>query len=240
MQNDVLPTYSVRASKKARYLQLRIRSTGLEVVIPRSLRLTENEIKQFVFEKKPWLDKHAEILSKIQIDNGIHAPPESVFFRCANERWHILYRETSAKRVKLTEGDDQQILIEGAISNQTLCVTILKYWIKKKSSIFLENRLKQLSEIFQMPFSMFAVRDMQSRWGSCSSQKKISLCTNLVFLPAHLMDHVLLHELCHTKYMSHGKRFWGLLERVDPNARKHARELREASQFIPNWLHKRS
>jgi predicted metal-dependent hydrolase len=88
----------------------------------------------------------------------------------------------------------------------------------------------------QLPFESFAVRDMKSRWGSCSSQKKITLCVNLVFLPTYLIDHVLLHELCHIKYMSHGKRFWSLLERFDQNAKKNNNELKRAAECIPRWL----
>jgi len=62
-------------------------------------------------------------------------------------------------------------------------------------------------------FQKIAIRNASSRWGSCSSLKHISLNLHLMRIPLHLREYVILHELCHTLEMNHGKGFWELLNR---------------------------
>lgn len=236
MLTDALPHYSVRASKKARYLQLRIRVTGLEVVVPVKMRVTERDIHRFLIEKKAWIEKHSSRLLVSDIAQTVEALPQMLFFMSINETWQVRYQTVERSRMRLTLLETQQIVLEGAVCERERCVRLLKRWLKQKAESVLKSRLLQLAERVGFSFTLCAVRDMSSRWGSCSSQKKITLATNLIFLPAPLIDHVLLHELCHLKYMSHGKRFWQLLERFDPNARTHNRQLRNAAEWIPRWL----
>jgi predicted metal-dependent hydrolase len=44
-----------------------------------------------------------------------------------------------------------------------------------------------------------------------------------MLLPAHLVDYVILHELCHTKHMDHSEKFWALMQQVTNNQSKQLR-----------------
>lgn len=57
-----------------------------------------------------------------------------------------------------------------------------------------------------------SVRNTVSKWGSCSVRNDISLSLHLMRLPDHLIDYVILHELCHTVHKNHGPQFHKLLE----------------------------
>ena len=67
----------------------------------------------------------------------------------------------------------------------------------------LSKRLAALAARYGFSYTRVTVRDMRTRWGSCSSERRISLALSLMTLPEHLIDYVLLHELCHTVEINH-------------------------------------
>ena len=88
-------------------------------------------------------------------------------------------------------------------------------------------RLSQLAARHGFQYNKVFIKNNVSNWGSCSSLKNINLNLRLVTLPPELQDLVMLHELCHLKYLNHGKEFHALLERVCPEHKTLARQLKE-------------
>ncbi len=54
-------------------------------------------------------------------------------------------------------------------------------------------------------------RDMRRKWGSCSSVGNVTLSARLTWLPAHLAEYVVLHELVHLRVFNHGKEFKAMM-----------------------------
>jgi len=97
--------------------------------------------------------------------------------------------------------------------------------IRAQEALF--DRLVHFSKEYKLPYNRAAFRCQKTKWGSCSSQKNISLNVNIAFLPEHLQDYILLHELCHTRHMNHSSDFWAQLdEYCDGNAKQYAKELK--------------
>ena len=96
----------------------------------------------------------------------------------------------------------------------------------------LPARVQNLAALHGFQFGRLTFRDNVSRWGSCSSRGNISLNIRLATLPDHLVDYVILHELCHTVHPNHSPRFWNLLRRVCPNAREARAQLRQYNTII--------
>ncbi|WP_321333819.1 SprT family zinc-dependent metalloprotease [uncultured Bacteroides sp.] len=84
--------------------------------------------------------------------------------------------------------------------------------LRRNAKIILPPRLYMLAEQHQFQYESVKINSSRGRWGSCSARKGINLSCFLVLLPRHLVDYVLLHELCHTREMNHGERFWTLLD----------------------------
>jgi len=100
--------------------------------------------------------------------------------------------------------------------------------LRRKAQAVLPARLAKLAELHGFQYSGVKIRKSRSRWGSCSTKKAINLSLYLMLLPEHLIDYVLLHELCHTVRMNHSPAFWALLDRCTQNkAKELRREIRK-------------
>ncbi len=94
-------------------------------------------------------------------------------------------------------------------------------------------RLAVFSERYELPYNRAAFRCQKTKWGSCSSRDNISLNINMVYLPRHLQDYLLLHELCHIRHKNHSKDFWALLDcYCGGKAKQYAKELRNQGMKI--------
>lgn len=104
---------------------------------------------------------------------------------------------------------------------------VIEESLRKNAKVILPSRLEHLSKQSGLPYKSVKINSSQGRWGSCSARKDINLSYYLVLLPSHLIDYVLLHELCHTREMNHSERFWELLNRfTNGNAMALRNELR--------------
>lgn len=84
---------------------------------------------------------------------------------------------------------------------------------------YLPERVRQLADQHGFTFRRLFIKDLRSRWGSCSMVNNINLALQLMRLPDELIDYVILHELVHTRVKNHSASFWKLLDRVSGDAR---------------------
>lgn len=91
---------------------------------------------------------------------------------------------------------------------------------------YLPQRVAVLAENFGLNYRDLAIKNMTSRWGSCSGHNNINLNLHLIRLPEELIDYVILHELAHTKEKNHGKSFWDFLVKILPNAKELNKKLK--------------
>ena len=75
------------------------------------------------------------------------------------------------------------------------------------------------------------MKDLSSKWGSCSSLQNINLNWQLIFLEESLIDYVIIHELMHLREMNHSPRFWNWVGKYYPDYKK-ARKLLKDRQWL--------
>ena len=99
--------------------------------------------------------------------------------------------------------------------------------LRKEAKRTLPARLDALAVKHGFRYAAVKINKSRTHWGSCTSRKNINLSLYVMFLPEHLVDYVLLHELCHTGEMNHGDRFHALMNSLmHAKATLHRQELR--------------
>lgn len=98
--------------------------------------------------------------------------------------------------------------------------------LKEKARELVKIKVELFNRLYNFPVGKISIRNQKSRWGSCSRQGNLSFNYRILFLPSHLQDYIVVHELCHIRELNHSKRFWNLVAQTTPDYREHKRELK--------------
>ncbi len=225
------PIYNLRISKKAKRVYIKIfPHRGLEIVVP-VRQQARFIVADLLAEKKSWIEKH--------LANVMPKPLERISklsLLAIKQHWQIVYIPTNSQQIRhiIAPGTDSNVLtLYGNVQDIQRTNLWLKQWLKKLAQQHLCPWLQKLSTQHKLVFNKSAIRAQQTLWGSCTAQKNISLNYKIVFIPPQYAEHIMLHELCHTKYLDHSKRFWDLLTSLDPETERHNRAIRTGDQFVP-------
>lgn len=223
---------ALHRTARAKKVRLTVDRRGLVVTVPRSFRYQR--------ELEPLLDRHLEwILRSIEKfgpkpKDALSSPvpvPGRVSFPALDEEWSV--ELSGAPRLHVSVAARTIWLPKDA--SRTEALVALRRWTRLRAKDALTPLLLELADEQGARVARVAVKDMRSRWGSCSSKRNINLNARLLFLPPDLVRHVMLHELCHLEAMDHSAAFYASLRAADPDAERHIRELRSAWGRVPPW-----
>ena len=105
--------------------------------------------------------------------------------------------------------------------------------LRTEAKRVLPHLLLDLAKQHGFKINNITIKGNTSSWGSCSGKKNINLSYHILTLPAHLINYILLHELCHTVEMNHSDRFWALLDRVCNGKNAEYRAAMKLQQMLP-------
>lgn len=103
---------------------------------------------------------------------------------------------------------------------------------KEAARDFVDLKLKTLNMYYGFSYGRVAIRDQQSRWGSCSKKGNLNFNYRLLYLPEPLADLVIVHELCHLKEFNHSADFWKLVAETIPDFEIRRKALSRVSPLI--------
>jgi len=223
--------YIIKKNRRSRHVILRMSQQGLELTVP--MRFNQKNIPTILEQHKSWIEKHYQIMQERKVNRD--ELPSEIALLALQQTWKIHYMQSQSQTIEVITRPHHELVLLGNVQDKLFAREILFSWLREQAKTHLIPWLNHLSDTTQLRFTDVGIRSQQSRWGSCSHAKKINLNDRLLFLPPHLVSHIMIHELCHTRHLNHSARFWELVAKFDPQSAENRRLLRKTKHFMPNW-----
>ncbi len=224
----------IRQSARAKRLILQVVPPGrLEVVVPRGIGA--RAVEAFLAESRAWIDAARRELGMqdTSLSGAAEAPlPAVVQLPAVGKCFDVEYSAGRAPAIRWREGHLEIVHCEGTAEARAL----LRRWLMARGRDWLKPWLLEEAARLDAPPSGVQVRLQRTRWGSCSSQRRISLNAALLLVDAPLVRYLFVHELCHLNVMNHSQRFWERVGRFSPDYRACDQALGKAWRRLPAWL----
>ena len=216
---------TILRTKRARRISVSVRPPGkLRLTLPVLCPLKTG--MAFIDEKSDWIEKTVKKIGEKYPETPILDPYRTVYHelvlnptltdkisaRIASGRITVSYPENMKP-----ESDEVQQAVKAAILRA----------LRKEASEILPGMVEKLAREHGFRYRGVTVRATRTRWGSCSGRDDISLSVYLMLLPEHLIEYIILHELCHTRYKDHSDKFHSLLDsHLDGKEKQYIKEIR--------------
>ncbi len=214
---------------KARIKNYYITIENGEVVIKAPWYATQSQIQSVVEEKREWIMRKLEEYKISPRKAKEYADGER--FQILGESYYlnIYYKNINNAILNVEDGKIVIILpLDYADQDNT---EQIKKMIEKMYYMVAEKEVEQAFEKMRNLVGLapeeYRIRKVKSVWGSCSSNRKITINQNLVMYSRKALEYVVLHEICHLKYMNHSKKFWAMVEKYMPDYKEAEKELKK-------------
>ena len=104
--------------------------------------------------------------------------------------------------------------------------------LKRIARLELPDIARKMARDAALPLASVTLSSARTMWGSCTSTGRVRLNFRLLQLAPELMRHVVAHELAHLVEFNHSKRFWAIVEGLDPNTKAHKRAIKGYSVLL--------
>jgi hypothetical protein len=84
----------------------------------------------------------------------------------------------------------------------------------------LKRRAMAWAVMLRVNPKVIRVQEMRRKWGSCSSAGTVTLASDLVEQEERFQDYVIVHELLHLRFSTHGRMFKALMSAHVPGWRE--------------------
>ena len=109
-----------------------------------------------------------------------------------------------------------ELIDSSELNEEVLKRNLKKFYINSCKTI-VEERIKIYQKQLKVKPKIIEIVESKAKWGSCSSDKKLTFNYRLAMAPIEVIDYVIIHELCHLLHMNHDRSFWRRVGSIMPD-----------------------
>jgi len=210
---------TVIRSSRRKTATIKVDLEGVSVRIPADLPLAR--IEKLVAEKTAWIERKLAEAERKQ--RGIAGQLEQSSTLADGSRimvqgQHLPLKLIASDQMKVVQSSDRLEVYADAdlIADKEQLRALVEQWLYRRAVEELNFCVNVYKQRVGATPSRIQIKDYRARWGSCKPDGSIQLNWRLIHAPMHIMDYVVVHELCHLLEMNHSKHFWSEVERVEP------------------------
>ena len=161
--------------------------------------------KEYEISKKimRWKDANQEYIERQFL------PGQSFLYLGRNYNLHIV--ENQKRKLLLKDG---KFLLSSLVKFPR--EEFVKFY-KRQAKIKIAERIDFYASRLAFLPQKVSVRDLPTRWGSCTPGGKVYFNWKCVMAPLSVLDYLIVHELVHLEYFNHSREFWDKVSTILPN-----------------------
>lgn len=192
---------SVRRSRRARRMSLRVSSLDGRVTLTLPNGTPERVARAFAEEKARWIKKAmGQVAVPVPVCLGAELPIEGVM--------HPLV-PGARRAAEIFDG-----AVKAPAGHEARAAEVL---LKHLARDRLTAAVARFAAEIERPFGKITLRDTRSRWGSCSAAGNLMFSWRLIMAPPPVLRYVAAHEVAHLEFMDHSANFWSLCKDLCPD-----------------------
>lgn len=116
--------------------------------------------------------------------------------------------------------DEHMLKVQSTIDERSKLEKITFEQVKEladQAVEYIPKRVKYYAEKENFVYNKITIKNLVSRWGSCSTKGNLNFNCLLMLTPDYVIDYIVVHELCHLREMNHSEKFWAEVEKIMPD-----------------------
>ena len=180
----------------------------MEVLVKAPTDTTMEKVKEKIRKKAPWIIKQQSFFLSFQ--------PKTPNRKYISGETHLYLGRQYRLQIEIVQLESVKLkgkFIVVTSSEKSRTKSLLHDWYLKHARTKLHEVAAPLIDKFKkhkVEPSSIVLRDMPTRWGSCTPKGKIILNPELIKAPKGCIEYVVIHELCHLIHHDHTQKFLDL------------------------------